>query len=106
MFVELERKAGNDTEFEYLCMAYILEKSYPLLKEIFHIQQFEPIVHLDSCYYRPALEAETVLCQTESSLFKRFMHDYRFKPDIELRHTLHELKKCEALTIQRLFLLC
>lgn len=97
-FVVLEKKASSDSEFEILGMAYILEKSYPLLKEIFHIQQFEPLVHLDSCYYRPALEApEIVLYQTSESLFKRFIAEYRFRPDIELRHVLHELHKSEAL---------
>jgi hypothetical protein len=96
-FVGLEKKARNHTEFETLSMAYILEKSYPLLKEIFHIQQFEPLVHLDSCYYRPALEAEDVLYQTSDSLFKRFVADYNYRPDTELRHVLLELQKSEAL---------
>lgn len=53
MFTALEKESHSDSHFETLSMAYILEKSYPLLKEIFHIQQFEPLVHLDSCYYRP-----------------------------------------------------
>jgi hypothetical protein len=85
------------SEFEILSMAYILEKSYPTLKEIFHIQQFEPLVHLDSCYYRPALEAERMLYQTSDSLFKRFVADYNYRPDTELRHVLLELQKSEAL---------
>lgn len=98
MFTTLEREAHSDSHFETLSMAYILKKSYPLLKEIFHIQQFEPLVHLDSCYYRPALEApEITLYQTSDSLFRRFIADYRFRPIIELRHTLHELHKSEAL---------
>jgi len=98
MFTALEKEAHSDSHFEILGMAYILKKSYPLLKEIFHIQQFEPLVHLDSCYYRPALEAPDVtLYQTSDSLFKRFIVDYRFRPIIELRHILHELHKSEAL---------
>lgn len=98
MFTALEKESHSDSHFETLSMAYILEKSYPLLKEIFHIQQFEPLVHLDSCYYRPALEApEVALYQTSDSLFKRFITEYRFRPVIELRHTLHELHKSEAL---------
>lgn len=96
-FPQLERKARNDDEFEIVSMAYILETSYPLLKEIFHIRQFEPLVHLDSCYYRPALEAEEVLCQTSDSLFKRFVNEYSYRPDIELGHVLHELRNSEAL---------
>lgn len=96
-FPQLEKKARNDDEFEIVSMAYILETSYPLLKEIFHIRQFEPLVHLDSCYYRPALEAEEVLCQTSDSLFKRFVAEYRYRPDIELGHVLQELRNSEAL---------
>jgi len=96
-FVALEKKATTHSEFENLSMAYILENSYPTLKEIFHIQQFEPLVHLDSCYYRPALEAEDVLYQTSDSLFKRFVLDYSYRPNTELRHVLLELQKSEAL---------
>jgi hypothetical protein len=98
-FVQLEENENAKTHsaFEIMSMAYILEKSYALLKEIFHIQQFEPLVHLDSCYYRPALEAEQVLYQTSRSLFKRFVADYYYRPDTELRHLLLELQKSEAL---------
>jgi len=97
-FTKLEVKAIAEVkEFENLSMAYILEKSYPLLKEIFHIQQFEPLVHLDSCYYRPALEAEGILYQSETSLFKRFILDYNYRPDPELRHLLLDLQKSDAL---------
>jgi hypothetical protein len=102
MFTTLEKEARSDNEFEILSMAYILKNSYPLLKEIFHIQQFEPLVHLDSCYYRPALEApEITLYQTSDSLFRRFIVDYRFKPVVELNHILYELHKSEALLSDR-----
>ncbi len=98
MFTTLEKESENDKHFETLSMAYILEKSYPLLKEIFHIQQFETFVHLDSCYYRPALDApEVTLYQTANSLFRRYIAEYRFKPTIELSHLLHELHQSEAL---------
>jgi hypothetical protein len=98
MFTTLEKEAKNDQHFETLSMAYILKKSYPLLKEIFHIQQFETFVHLDSCYYRPALDAPDIpLYQTADSLFKRYITEYRFRPLIELRHLLHELHQSEAI---------
>jgi hypothetical protein len=102
-FVALEEKSADmqtqdiPIEFETLSMAHILETSYPTLKEIFHIQQFEPLVHLDSCYYRPALEAERVLYQTSHSLFRRFAEDYTYRPESELTHTLLELQKSDAL---------
>jgi len=101
MFTKLESKVHSHSEFETLSMAYILEKSYPLLKEIFHIQQFEPLVHLDSCYYRPALEAEDVLYQTSDSLFRRFIADYNYRPNTELRHVLLDLQKSDALRCEK-----
>lgn len=98
MFTVLEKEAENDKHFETLSMTYILKKSYPLLKEIFHIQQFETFVHLDSCYYRPALDApDIMLYQTSDSLFSRYITEYKFRPIIELRHILHELHQSEAL---------
>jgi hypothetical protein len=103
MFTTLRKEANNDKEFEVLSMAYILKKCYPMLREVFHIQQFEPLVHLDSCYYRPALEAETVLYQTADSLFRRFMVEYRYRPHIELRHVLHELRGSQALLCEKTF---
>jgi hypothetical protein len=96
MFTKLESKVTSHSEFEILSMAYILEKSYPLLKGIFYIRQFEPLVHLDSCYYRPALEAEEILGQSEGSLFKRFVIDYSFRPTSELRHVLLDLQKADS----------
>jgi hypothetical protein len=97
MFTALRKEAKSDRHFEILSMGYILKKSYPMLKEVFHIKQFEPLVHLDSCYYRPALEAENVLYQTANSLFSRFMNEYQYKPHVELRHILHELRDSQAL---------
>jgi len=97
MFTSLDKEANDDREFQILSMAYVLKESYPILKEVFGIKQFEPLVHLDSCYYRPALEAETVLYQTEETLFKRFMNDYGYRPNIDLRHNLHELYSSRAL---------
>lgn len=97
-FTQLEERTAEEAfDFETLSMAYILQKSYPLLKEIFHIQQFEPLIHLDTCYYRPALEAEEILCQSENSLFKRFVTDYSYRPNPELRHLLSELQQSDSL---------
>lgn len=97
MFTSLEKEATNDREFQILSLAYVIKESYPILKEVFGIKQFEPLVHLDSCYYRPALEAERILYQSEKTLFKRFMNDYGYRPEVDLRHYLHELHKSSAL---------
>jgi len=97
MFTALRKEAKSDRQFETLVLAYVIEKRYPLLKEVFHIQQFETLVHLDNCYYGPALESETVLYKSASSLFRRFVETYRTRPFLELRHVLHELRDSGAL---------
>jgi len=97
MFTELRKAAKNDKEFITLSMAYVLKKCYPMLREVFRIRQLETLVHLDSCYYRPALEAETILYQKAESLFSKFMTDYTFRPRIELRHVLYDLRDSGAL---------
>jgi hypothetical protein len=97
MFTELRKEAKSDKEFKTLAMAHVLRECYPMLREVFRIRQLETLVHLDSCYYRPALEAETILYQKAESLFSRFMTDYRYRPRIELRHVLHELRDSGAL---------
>lgn len=97
MFTTLRKEAKSDKEFENLVMAYVIRERYPMLREVFNIRQFETLVHLDSCYYRPALEAETILYQKAESLFSRFVGNYRFRPRIELRHILHELRDSKAL---------
>ena len=97
MFTTLRKKAKSDKEFETLAMAHVIKERYPMLKEVFRIRQFETLVHLDSCYYRPALEAEAVLYQRAESLFSKFIKNYKFRPRIELRHILHELRDSKAL---------
>jgi hypothetical protein len=97
MFTTLRKEANSDREFQILSMAYVLKESYPLLKEVFGIKQFEAIVHLDSCYYRPALEAEAKLYQKDETLFKRYLDDYGYRPLVDLRHNLHELHSSRAL---------
>lgn len=100
MFMALRKEAKSDKEFETLAMSYVIQKRYPLLKEVFHIRQFETLVHLDSCYYRPALEAETILYQRAESLFRRFVENYRTRTNFELRHVLHELRDSGALHVK------
>lgn len=70
---------------------------YPVLKEVFQLRQFETLVHLDSCYYRPALEAKKILYQRAESLFNRYLTTYVHRPKIELPVVLLELWNSQAL---------
>jgi hypothetical protein len=97
MFTELMRNSGN-ADFMKTVLTYVIRERYPILKEAFGVRQFETLVHMDSCYYRPALEAGRILYQKPESLFKRYFAQYnRYKPELELRASLLDLCTSEAL---------
>jgi len=97
IFTEMRRKAKDDQEFLTHVLAYVVRERYPLLKEVFHLRQFETLVHLNSCYYRPALEAERILFLRAESLFSRYVAQYRIRSRLELRAALLELCNSDAL---------
>ncbi len=97
MFTELRKSAENDSQFETFVMAFVIRESYPLLREVFEIAQLESFIHLDNCYYRPALEAEKILHKKPETLFNDYLADYRPESIIKLRHTLHQLIEVDAL---------
>jgi len=97
MFTELLRKAGDDQLFLTKALAFVIKERYPVLKEVFNLKQFETLVHLDGCYYRPALEAKRILSQKAESLYARYVASYRYRSRIELPVILLELCSSEAL---------
>jgi len=62
MFTELSVKTKNDFEtLNTAILSHIIKERYSALRETFGISQLETFVHVDSCYYRPALEAEHLI---------------------------------------------
>jgi len=100
MFTELRRKVEDDAEFLTHILAHVIRERYSMLKEVFQLRQLESLVHLDSCYYRPALEARRVLLQTAESLFNRYLSNYRYRSRLELPMILFELCNSRALMRQ------
>jgi len=97
MFTELRRTTKDDQDFLTHAIAYVIRERYPVLKEVFNLRQFETLVHLDSSYYRPALEARRVLFQRAESLFNRYLGKYRYRSRLELPIVLFELCNSQAL---------
>lgn len=96
MFTEIMRK--DFQHFMRDSLAYVIHERYPVLKEAFGVRQFETLVHMDSCYYVPALQAGTLICQKPESLYRRYFLQYnRQKPELELRASLLELCNAEML---------
>jgi len=97
MFTELRRQLEDDPDFLTNILAYVIRERYPVLKEVFQLRQFETLVHLDSSYYTPALEARQVLFQRAESLYNRYLAKYRYRSKLELPIVLHELCNSKAL---------
>jgi hypothetical protein len=97
MFTEVRRQIDDEQSFLTLVFAHIIRERYSLLRDVFHVKQFESLVHMDSCYYRPALEARRILFQTSESLFKRYMVQYRNRHRLYLPGILLELCNSQAL---------
>ena len=57
-------------------ISYVIKQKYPVLRQVFEITQLEPFVHLDNCYYWPALEAEKLVRSTRSGLYQRQLEYY------------------------------
>jgi len=98
MFTEIQRATkGDEQQFLINVLAYVIRERYPMLKDIFALRQFETLVHLDSCYYTPALEAGKILHRTADSLFKQYQRTFRQRSRLELPRILHELHHSQAL---------
>lgn len=97
MFTEIRRKVEDDGEFLTHVSAYIIRERYPMIKEVFNLKQFEPLVHLDNCYYRPAIEAKMVLYRKAESLFNLYLAQYKHRSRMELPAVLLELRNSQAL---------
>lgn len=97
LFTELLRQKGNVQEFKVAVLSHVIRERYSTLKENFGISQLEPFVHVDSCYYRPTLEAESILYLTSDSIVDRYARLYGRKSPLRLRHILGELVDVKAL---------
>jgi hypothetical protein len=100
MFPELRHNCHDFYEFKIATFSYILKHRYPVLKELFGISQLETYVHLDSSYYRPALEVEEVLYSTGDSILKHYRNIYGNKSDLRLTYALGELVHSKALCLE------
>jgi len=97
LFTELLRQTKDFQEFKIAVLSHIIRERYSTLKETLGISQLETIVHVDSCYYRPALEAENLLYWTSDSIINRYRKIYGRKSPLRIAHILYELVNVKAL---------
>jgi len=97
LFTELRRQTSNTQEFKTVILSHIIRERYSTLKESFGISQLETFVHVDSCYYRPALEAEKLLYWTADSIIDHYTKLYGRKSPLRITYILGELVNVKAL---------
>jgi hypothetical protein len=94
-------EGGKSTEienrFQESVIAFVLAKRYHTLRQVFHVSRLETYVHADNSYYKPSIEADKLLYQTESSLINRFNTMYGFVSPLRLRPVLDELVTVDAI---------
>ena len=102
LFTTLQEKASEkQMSFERTVFAHILKKRYPAIRDILHIGIFEKIIHLDSCYYWLALDAEKPVSTQRENLFARYrvQYDDEDEDDFSLNSKLQELARVHALKV-------
>ena len=97
LFAELRSQTGGFQEFKVAVLSLLIRERYSALKELFGIAQLEPFVHVDSCYYTPALEAERILYWTQDSIIDYYSELYGRKSPLRLRYIIGELVEVGAL---------
>jgi len=102
LFTTLQEKAlEKQMSFERVVFAHILKNRYPAVRDILHIGIFEKIIHLDSCYYWQALDAEEPISIQRGNLFSRYRVQYgdEEEDDFSLNSKLQELSRVHALKV-------
>lgn len=102
--VLLEKSKEKKMSFERAVFSHILKNRYPAIRDVFHIGIFEKIIHLDSCYYWHALDAEKSIATERGNLFSRYKFQYQDEDDevdkMTLNSRLQELSRVKALRIE------
>jgi len=99
MFTGLATNCKNFEELSTAILSHIIKERYSALRETFGISQLETFVHVDSSYYRPALEADRLVYWTADSFEHHYAESYGRKPRtiFKIPYILEELVNVDAL---------
>ena len=93
----LQEKSKDIAELEVTVLSHVLKTSYPSIREIFSITQVERFVHVDSCYYTPALEAGQIIYLKRESIIDICGDMYKDKDSLGITQILDKLVRVKAL---------
>lgn len=97
LLTALQEKIKDAAELEVVVLSHVLKESYSVLREIFRITQLEKFVHVDSCYYTPALEAEEILHLKRETIIDLCSGMYGNRDSLGITQILDKLIRADAL---------
>jgi hypothetical protein len=97
LFVELQRNYPDENKLRLAILSHIIRERYSALRENFGISQMDIFVHLNSSYYAPALEAETLPYLKGETILGRYQRIYGQKDKLRMNFVLRKLVEVDAL---------
>ncbi len=99
LFTALSERARNDPRMLRIAiLSHVIKERYSTLRYVFGITQLEPFLHVDSCYYWHALDAEKLIHTTHSTLYHRYQSYYGWSSSWSFQSILSDLMEQGALT--------
>jgi len=96
LFTELSKRTENIKDLRNTVLSYVIRERYSTLRDVFKTNQFEPYVHVNSCYYKPSLEAEKLLYRKPDTIIDTYRRVYKPFPSFKLHHVIRSLIEVEA----------
>jgi hypothetical protein len=87
----------DEEAFRRAIIADFIKTRYTALTEVFNIHRADPSIHVDSCIYRPAIEAEEVICLTTKSIQDSYNLTYGKINEYTLANYLRRLRNVDAI---------
>lgn len=102
MYTQLCSGVKDSTELSTVILSHIIKERYSALKEAFGISQLEPVAHVDSLYYRPAIQADELMYWKFDSFERscKMFYPNRSKICFRLPFILDELVNVQALKFE------
>lgn len=95
---ENQKKIEFDEEaFRRAIIAEFIKTRYTALTEVFNIHRVDPSIRVDSCIYRPSIEAEEVICLSSKSIQNSYNLTYGKINEYNLANYLRRLKNVDVI---------
>jgi len=97
LLAEIQTQVKSQKEFQQKILAYILQKRYSVIREIFRISRLEPYINIENSYYWPSFESGEMLHLRRDTLHSIYARSYGIQPSMKFDMNLRDLTNVEIL---------